>query len=189
VLNPTNPRNRAVDWEADVITQFRGNDEWVELVGERQTPTGGSFYVARPIKVSSPACLQCHGTAEAAPRTLVERYGSANGFGWQLHEVVGAQVVSVPTQVPLERAKEVFSVFMASITAVFAAIGLGLNLMLWGLVIRPIGKLSQFADRISLGELGVPEFKRSSNDEIGVLARSVDRMRTSLVQALKMLES
>src|SRR4030095_14408347 len=38
VLNPTNPRNRAVDWEPDIVTQFRGNSEWTELIGDRQTP-------------------------------------------------------------------------------------------------------------------------------------------------------
>ena len=64
-----------------------------------------------------------------------------------------------------------------------------LNLMLWALVIRPIGKLSQFADRVSLGELEIPEIKRRSSDEIGMLSRSIGRMRTSMVQAMKMLES
>jgi protein-histidine pros-kinase len=78
---------------------------------------------------------------------------------------------------------------MSSIAVVFVVIGLVLNLMLWALVIRPIGKLSQFADRVSLGELEIPEFQRKSRDEIGVLARSIARMRTSMVQAMKMLES
>jgi HAMP domain-containing protein len=188
VLNPTNPRDRAVDWEADVIGQFRGNDEWVELIGERQTPAGGSFYVARPIRIGSAACLQCHGSAEGAPKTVVERYGPSNGFGWQVNEVVGAQIVSVPTDVPLQRAKRAFAVFMASIGAVFVAIGAGLNAMLWGIVIRPIGKLSTLADRISLGELDIPDFERASNDEIGVLARSMGRMRTSMVTAVRMLD-
>jgi protein-histidine pros-kinase len=189
VLNPTNPRNRAVEWEADIVSQFRGNSEWVELIGERETPTGGSFYVARPIKIGNPNCLQCHSTVDAAPKTLVDRYGPANGFGWQLNEVVGAQIISVPTKVPLERAQRAFTVFMSSITAVFVAIGVALNLMLWAIVIRPIGKLSTFADRVSMGELEMPEFKRESNDEIGVLARSIGRMRTSMVQAMKMLDS
>jgi protein-histidine pros-kinase len=188
VLNPTNPRNRALEWEADVIGQFRGNAEWLELVGQRATPAGGSFYVARPIRVPSAACLQCHGTPEEAPKTLVERYGPSNGFGWKVNDVVGAQIVSVPTTVPLERAKKAFAVFMTSITAVFVAIGVGLNLMLWSIVIRPIGKLSRFADRISLGELDIPGFERESGDEIGVLARSVARMRTSMVTAMKMLD-
>ena len=189
VLNPTNPRNRAVEWEADIITQFRGNKEAVELIGDRDTPAGRSFYVARPIRITNPACLRCHSTVDAAPKTMLERYGPANGFGWTLNEVVGAQVISVPTRVPLERANRAFTVFMGSIAAVFIVIGVVLNFMLWALVIRPIGKLSQFADRVSLGELEIPEFKRSSRDEIGMLAQSIARMRTSMVQAMKMLES
>jgi HAMP domain-containing protein len=189
VLNPTNPRNRAVEWESDIITQFRGNGEWTELIGERDTPTGGSFYVARPIKIGNANCLRCHSTVDAAPKTMVERYGPANGFGWALNEVVGAQIISVPTRVPLERAKTTFTVFMGSVGVVFVVIGVVLNLMLWAMVIRPIGKLSQFADRVSLGELEIPEFKRNSGDEIGVLSRSIARMRTSMVQAMKMLDS
>jgi len=189
VLNPTNPRNRAVDWETDIITQFRGNAEWKELQGDRETPTGGSFYVARPIRIGSATCLRCHSTVDAAPKTMVERYGPANGFGWTLNEVVGAQIISVPTKVPLDRANNAFTAFMTSVAAVFVVIGVVLNGMLWAMVIRPIGKLSQFADRVSLGELEIPEFQRTSNDEIGMLARSIARMRTSMVQAMKMLDN
>jgi len=189
VLNPTNPRNRAVEWESDVIAQFRNNKDSAELIGDRDTPTGRSFYIARPLRISNPACLNCHSTVDAAPKTMLERYGPANGFGWVLNDVVGAQIISVPTDVPIARAKEAFTVFMTSVGAVFIAIGIALNLMLWALVINPIGKLSQFADRVSLGELDIPEFKRSSGDEIGILSRSIARMRTSMVQAMKMLES
>ncbi|WP_140628743.1 c-type heme family protein [Methylibium rhizosphaerae] len=189
VLNPTNPRNRAVEWETDIVTQFRGNKDAAEIIGDRDTPTGRSFYIARPIRIANPACLRCHSTVDAAPKTMIERYGPANGFGWTLNEVVGAQIISVPTKVPLERAERAFEVFMTSITVVFIVIGLMLNLMLWAMVIRPIGKLSSFADRVSMGELEIPEFKRSSRDEIGVLAQSIGRMRTSLVKAMKMLDS
>jgi protein-histidine pros-kinase len=126
---------------------------------------------------------------DAAPKTMVERYGPANGFGWNLNEVVGAQIISVPTKVPLDRANRAFTVFMTSVAAVFVVIGVVLNAMLWAMVIRPIGKLSQFADRVSLGELEIPEFQRKSNDEIGMLSRSIARMRTSMVQAMKMLDN
>jgi HAMP domain-containing protein len=189
VLNPTNPRNRAVEWETDIVTQFRGNKDAAEIIGDRDTPTGRSFYIARPIRIANPACLRCHSTVDAAPKTMIERYGPANGFGWTLNEVVGAQIISVPTKVPLERAERAFEVFMTSITVVFIVIGLMLNLMLWAMVIRPIGKLSSFADRVSMGELEIPEFKRTSRDEIGVLAQSIGRMRTSLVKAMKMLDA
>lgn len=189
VLNPTNPRDRAVEWETDVVNQFRGNAEATELIGNRATPTGGSFYVARPLRITNAACLRCHSTVDAAPKTMIERYGPANGFGWTLNEVVGAQIISVPTEVPLQRAERALKVFMGSIAIVFALIALTLNLMLWAMVIRPIGKLSNFADRVSLGELEIPDFQRKSGDEIGVLARSIGRMRASMVQAMKMLDT
>ncbi|HEY1392501.1 MAG TPA: DUF3365 domain-containing protein [Methylibium sp.] len=189
VLNPTNPRDRAVEWESDIVNQFRGNKDLGELLGDRETPTGGSFYIARPIRISDPSCLRCHSTVDAAPKTMIERYGPANGFDWVFNDVVGARIISVPTSVPLERAQHAFKVFMGSIAAVFVAIGVVLNLMLWLLVIRPIGALSRFTDRVSLGELEIPDFKRASRDEIGVLALSIGRMRTSLVKAMKMLET
>ncbi|MFN0306177.1 MAG: DUF3365 domain-containing protein, partial [Burkholderiales bacterium] len=117
LLNPTNPRNRAVEWEADIVGRFRNSKETTEVIGERDTPAGRSFYVARPIRITNPACLRCHSTVDAAPKTMIEKYGPANGFGWNLNEVVGAQIISVPTSVPLQRAENAFRVFMTSIAA------------------------------------------------------------------------
>ena len=75
-----------------------------ELVGERDTPTGRALYLARPIQITNAACLVCHSTVEAAPKTMIDLYGPANGFGWKMNEVIGAQVVSVPMSVPIARA-------------------------------------------------------------------------------------
>jgi HAMP domain-containing protein len=189
VLNPTNPRDRASDWEADIVGKFRANKDVAEVIGDRDTPTGRSFYVARPIRISNGQCLVCHSTVDAAPKTMIERYGPANGFGWNLNEAVGAQIISVPTQVPLDRAESAFKLFMTSITVVFIVVGVMLNLMLWLIVVRPIGALSRFTDRVSLGDLEIAESSRNSNDEIGALVKSIARMRTSLVKAMKMLDS
>jgi protein-histidine pros-kinase len=187
-LNPTNPRNRAVEWESDVVHQFRNNPERGEVVGERETPTGRSLYIARPIQIKDGACLTCHSTVDAAPKTLVDRYGPANGFGWQLNEIIGAQVVSVPTDVPTQRATAAYRTFMLSLTGVFVFIGIALNVMLYLMVIRPVTKLSKAADDVSLGNMAVADFQARSKDEIGVLAESFNRMKKSLVQAMKMLE-
>ena len=187
-LNPTNPRDRAVGWEVDVVNQFRSGVSAKEFVGQRDTPTGPSIYVARPLRITNPACLVCHSSVEAAPKTMVDRYGSANGFGWQLNEVIGAQIVSIPLAVPLARANASFTVFMGSLIGVFAVVGVLLNLMIWVVVVRPVTRLSALADRVSQGELSAPEFDSKSRDEIGVLAHSFSRMRASVVAAMKMLE-
>ncbi len=188
-LNPTNPRDRAVGWEVDVVNQFRGNDELKEFVGRRDTPTGPSLYVARPLKITNAACLVCHSSVEAAPKTMVDRYGSANGFGWQMNEVIGAQIVSVPLEVPLKRADQSFTLFIGSLLGVFAVAGAVLNAAIWFVVVRPVTKLSELADRVSQGDLDAPEFDTRGRDEIGVLAQSFSRMRASVVAAMKMLEN
>ncbi len=189
-LNPTNPRDRAVEWEADIINQFRNmGREDAEITGERDTPTGRSFFVARPIKITNAACLRCHSVPEAAPATMIERYGPSNGFGWKHMEIIGAQIISVPTSVPLQRATDAFRVFMLSITGIFIAIGVALNIMLTLLVVRPVSRLSAVADRVSLGEMDAPEFGKAGRDEIGTLTESFNRMRKSLAQAMKMLDA
>jgi HAMP domain-containing protein len=187
-LNPTNPRDRATDWEADVVNQFRQAADRSEIVGERESSSGPALYMARPIQIKNEACLICHSTVDVAPKTMIEMYGPANGFGWKVNEIIGAQIVSVPMAVPVKRADDTFKVFMISLTAVFAFIAIALNLMLMFIVIRPVSRLSEIADQVSLGKIDAPEFRIKGKDEIAVLAGSFNRMRTSLVQAMKMLE-
>ena len=187
-LNPTNPRNHATDWEIDIVNQFRQSAAKTEVIGERATQAGRSLYLARPIQIKDPACLTCHSTPDAAPRTMVETYGSANGFGWKVNEIVGANIVSVPTSVPVQRANYTFRIFLLSLLVVFAfTIGM-LNVMLYLFVIRRVKRLSKLADEVSLGNLDAGEFQTRSKDEIGVLTEALGRMKTSMVQAIKMLD-
>jgi protein-histidine pros-kinase len=188
LLNPTNPRDRAVEWEADIVNQFR-NSPTTELYGVRETSTGSSLYFARPLTINDATCLECHSTVDAAPKTMVDVYGPANGFGWNFHETVGAQVVSVPTEVAQARAQKAFITFMGSLIGVLVTIGVILNVVLWWMFIRPVSQISSLADRISLGELEAPDLEIRSRDEIHTLAESLARLRKSLAQAMQMLEN
>ena len=188
VLNPTNPRDRAVDWEADVINAFRGHNGQKELVGERDTPTGRSLYLARPIQAKQP-CLECHSVPAEAPPAMLRRYGSNNGFGWQPNEIVGAQIVSVPMALPVQMANQAFQTMVISLAAVFLASLILLDLLLLFTVVRPLRRLSTMADQISVGQVDMPELPAGGKDEIAVLAGSFNRMRRSLDRAMKMLGS
>jgi protein-histidine pros-kinase len=188
-LNPTNLRDRATGWEVDVVTQFRNAADLKETVGQRDTPAGPSLFIARPLRITDPACLACHSSVEAAPKTMVAKYGPANGFGWNLNEVVGAQIVSVPLGVPLQRADQTFTAFVTALVGVFVVVGVVLNLMVWQFVVRPVTRLAALADRVSKGELTAPEFAAGGGDEIGALGASFSRLRASVVQAMKMLEA
>jgi methyl-accepting chemotaxis protein len=186
-LNPTNPRDRTLDWEADIVNRFRDHADLKEIVNERQSSNGRSLFIAKPIQISNPACLQCHNTAADAPPTMVKIYGDSNGFGWKHNEIVGAQLVSVPMEVPLLKAERAFTTFMASLAAVFVAVFIVLNIMLSWLIVRPIRKMSESADKISTGDFGEPEFKERGGDEVAVLGSSFNRMRRSLEKAMQMI--
>ena len=187
-LNPTNPRDRATDWEADVINQFRLSPTTTEATGERDTPTGRTLFLARPIQVKSQACLECHSTVDVAPKTMLDLYGNANGFGWKLNDIIGMQVVSVPTAVPIARANEAFRTFMIMLALVFLLMIVLLNAMLYLIVVKRVTRLSKVADQVSLGNMAAGEFRSKSKDEIGVLTDALGRMKTSVVQAMSMLE-
>jgi HAMP domain-containing protein len=186
-LNPTNLRDRAVDWESDIISNFRNHTETKELSGERATATGRSLFFARPI-VADPPCLECHSTPRAAPVAMIKRYGTANGFGWKEGEVVGAQIVSVPMSVPIAIADRTSKTILIYMATVFLVTLLVLNMALSMTVARPVARLSNMADEISKGNLEIAELPVKGKDEISVLASSFNRMRLSLVKAMRMLE-
>jgi HAMP domain-containing protein len=186
-LNPMNPRDRAADWESDIIQRFRNDVHAREVVGERDTPMGKSLYLARPIR-NEAECSQCHSSPSTAPRTLVARYGAGNGYGWQINEVVGAQVVSVPFARATGNAERAFRAFVISLVAVFAAVFLVVNAVLYILVVRPVRQIARVADRLSLGDMSVEDFPQRGAKEIESVTRSFNRMRKSLEKALRLLE-
>ena len=187
-LNPTNPRDRAVDWEADIVNEFRNHTGRTEISGMRNTPTGMSLFLARPFQIKDPACLSCHTTPEIAPASMIKLYGPNNGFGWKLDEVIGAQVVSVPMSLPIQNANRAFYTFIASLAGVFAVLFVILNLMLSALIVRPITRMSDAAERISTGDTDIPELEESGRDEVADLARSFNRMRRSLEKAISLID-
>jgi HAMP domain-containing protein len=186
-LNPTNPRDRAADWEADIIQRFRNDVHAEEVVGDRDTPMGKSLYLARPIRYES-GCAGCHSAPSAAPKSLIARYGGNNGFGWQTEQIVGAQVVSVPYASAVANADKVFRTLMISMVAAFAAAFLVVNAVLYVLVVRPVRKIARVADQVSLGDMSAEDFPKGGAAEISSVSRSFNRMRTSLEKALRMLE-
>jgi HAMP domain-containing protein len=188
-LNPTNPADRAVDWESGIIAEFSRNPSLNEFTSTRDSPTGPILSVSRPIRITDKACLICHSTPSAAPASMIDLYGSANGFGWKLGDVIGAQIVSVPMEVAIDRGNQAFRVYLLALVAVFAVTMLLLNLLLHFVIVKPIRRMSAIASEVSLGNMDAPEFAERGRDEIASLAGSFNRMRRSLANAMKLLES
>jgi protein-histidine pros-kinase len=121
-LNPTNPRDRVTDWESDVVNQFRASPTQTEFISTRESPTGTALFLARPIKVNNVSCLECHSTPDKAPAEMIKLYGGDNGFNWQLNDIIGAQIVSVPVSVPVHIAEDSFRVIIGWLAGAFGGI-------------------------------------------------------------------
>jgi methyl-accepting chemotaxis protein len=187
-LNPTNPRDRADQWEADIIDYFRNHPDQKQLVGERQTATGTSISLSQPI-VTNKSCLECHGLPENAPPTEIRTYGSANGFGWTLNEVIGAQIVSVPTAVAEGIATRIFHTMLLYISASFIGTLAVIDLGLYYIIILPVRRLATTADLVSRGDLSQAELTVKGKDEIAEVTASFNRMYVSLKKAIQMLDT
>jgi len=186
-LNPTNPRNRVVDWEEDILNVFRNRPDLALLDGERMTPLGKSLFLARPMRATK-SCLECHATPGEAPQDMVKLYGPANGFGWRENEIIAAQIVSVPVSLPVQMANRSFRRLLESLAAVGILTLLVLDVLLYFTVVRPVSRFAKRADEISRGQMEVPELPVKGHDEISILAASFNRMHRSLMAAMKMLE-
>jgi methyl-accepting chemotaxis protein len=123
-----------------------------------------------------------------APASMVKIYGPNNGFGWKLNETIGAQIVSVPMNLPIRNANRAFVTFISSLAVVFALLFVILNIMLTQLIIEPITQLSDAAEHISKGKADVPELVVGGRDEVAQLGQAFNRMRRSLQKAISLID-
>lgn len=186
-LNPTNPDDRATDWEADVISYLRDHSSEKQVSGDRETATGPAMYLASPIRANQ-GCMECHSRPAAAPAAMIASYGSDRGFGWKTDSVVAAQIVSVPMSVPVGIARQAFHLLIVYLAIALIATILALDAGVYFIVIRPLKLVSEAADQASKGEIAPAPLPVKGNDEIAAMTASFNRMQVSLAKALKLLK-
>jgi HAMP domain-containing protein len=177
-LNPTNVRDRADQFETEIIQSFKNSQ-----IEQREI-----FYIAHPLKIEKESCLRCHSVPKEAPASLLASYGSDNGFGWKLNEIVGAQIISVPSSQVLEAAQKLRYLLISKVIIFLLLASILLNLFLKFTITDPLKKMSHASKQLSTGNMKI-EFEQKNNDEIGILAASLNRLKVSLKMAMDMLEN
>ena len=186
-LNPTNLRDKADPFETKITRQFRQDKLLKQKTGFRSDGGNKFYYIARPLEIKKASCLECHDTPEKAPANLVSTYGNEHGFGWKLNEIVASQIVSVPAIKVYQAANQLKLLVLSIVATIFLVAIALINLFLKISIIQPIKKMAVLSNEISTGDLD-REFSHDSNDEIGIFARSLNRMVQSLKMALEMIE-
>lgn len=194
-LNPTNPRDLADDFEAELVNRFRTEAELEELSGFRTLNGEEMFYTARPLAVGSDACLRCHGDPASAPASLINTFGSENGFGWNLDEIVAAQFIYVPAQRVSDATWISLSAVMLVFILVFALVILAINLLLGRNVVEPIRRLAGLAVMVGEDKLTTDSEEirwldpvAERGDELGQLSRLFQKMARQVYEREQQLK-
>ena len=194
--NPTNPLDKADEFEADLLTQLSSGETSGQLSGFRELNGERLFYIARPLTIGSDSCLQCHSTPEQAPASLLATYGDQGGFGWELGQVIAVQVIYVPADEVFNAALRNFSLVMGVFVVMFALVIVLSNFLLKRYVIQPVYVLSGLADKISADENYANELESTAlrsitkrPDELGSLAQVFRKMAVDVFERTNTLKS
>lgn len=174
--NPTNLRDRMDPFEAKLVEQFRDRPDLKDLSGFRTIAGDKMFYSARPLSIKDTSCLRCHSTPEKAPKSHLASYGRENGFGWQLNEILGTQIVYVPAKQLFESAHHAFILFIDIFIAIFAIVILLINYLLQRNMIQPIKPLAQLAQKISANSINAEEAAEFEQKRLVAIAKRKDEL-------------
>lgn len=186
-LNPTNLRDKADEFEADIVKRFRQDAGLKDISGFRTMSGVKLFYSAHPFRIQQQSCLQCHSTPEAAPKSQLTTYGR-NGFGWELNQIVAAQMVYVPAENVLKSANNSFMIIITLVGVIFTVTIIIINQFLKKIILKRIRQIATVAEQVSVGDMNA-NFGKQPKDEIGDLAEAFNRMKYSLEIALNMLNT
>ncbi len=184
-LNPTNPKDLAEGWQVELIQYFIKNPDLTEIIDRRVNRSGQEMlFVAQPIRVNS-SCLECHSTPDVAPPSLIKTYGSSNGFGWKLDEVIGTRVISVPTSLHMQQANRSIFSYLLVIGSVFLMAYAVVSAIVRRWLTTPLDRIAQMVEEISLRQTMIDvQLPEARSDSLCHLTKAINRLLISLNKAL-----
>lgn len=189
-INPTNLRDKADEFETKLVEEFRQNPNSIEKTGYYNRNGEKVFYIARPLSIKNISCLECHGNPQDAPNSMINTYGSDNGFGWRLHEIVAAQTIYVPASEVFAQGHQYWLLAIAIFIIIFVIVIYLINLLLRRAVIKPLKQLTKVTRSLPEQDIvGVSESIESQaiamiahrHDEPGQLARAFQHLNLEII--------
>lgn len=183
--NPINPKNLPSSEEEKIIDFMRASNkkEYVGIMDYK----GSKYFVHAYGKIAEKGCLKCHSTRQEMPKTLLAKYNPPYDPNWKEGELTGAVMVFVPFEEIYLRAQLNGLLKGLGVFSIFLAIVLFVLFMLNKLVFEPLETLQKRAEEIAQGNVDNP-IEISSDDEIGKLAQSFERMRVSIKKVMDLLK-
>ncbi len=187
--NPRNPINQAGPSERKMIDYFSAHPDVDTWSGEIELD--GRDYIAQfSARRMKESCLRCHGEPEDAPAALVQRYGDTAGFHLPVGEVVALDTVAIPVAVTAQALRQDAIQHLGVMAVEVLAL---LALAAWvfrSTVLKRLRAMQRRFEQIVAQPVSTSlrEVEEGRNDEIGVLARSFNKLTGRLRAAHESLE-
>ncbi len=179
-LRYRNPLGAPDDFEREILQRFEKNPE-VGTVFRQVNINGKPYYrLMKPIRVKK-SCLPCHG--EPAGEIDIAGYPKE---GYKLGELRGAISVIAPMEAAIENMYNTLKMIGLSGLGLLLLAVLAVQTIVREFVQKPIDKLVDAADRISMGDFDVDV--QVKGEELGRLAKAFNRMKNSLKKSMELLQ-
>ncbi|WP_162601474.1 methyl-accepting chemotaxis protein [Occallatibacter savannae] len=177
-LAPRNPLHRPDEFERRALLAFQADPNLQEFSEREGSGDRQVMRYAQPVRLTQD-CLVCHGD----PAGSRDAVGGIRE-GYKVGDLRGAFSVTASTEelVSASNANSVatFLLSMLTLLASSAAVYLAIR----RLVIRPLGRSVQLANRIANSDLSSADLAVESEDEIGDATKALNAMKNSLRQLL-----
>jgi methyl-accepting chemotaxis protein len=193
--NPTNPAHLADPFEMELVAMMQRDASLTEISDFRMMDGRRVYYIARPLSVTAESCLYCHSVPENAPDSLIAAYGAEGGFGWELGEVVAAQMIYVPAEEVFNATLRSFGTVMTIFILILGLVIALINFLLSRYVLEPINALDNLAQRVKADKMEVADLDApalmlvtSRGDELGRLSQVFKQMANEVYQRTQSLK-
>ncbi|RLJ70260.1 HAMP domain-containing protein [Hydrogenivirga caldilitoris] len=183
-VKPLNPKDKPNETELWIIAYLKSKNlkEFEGITLHR----GKEYFIKAFSVIPKKGCLRCHGKVEDMPVAVRNLYNPKEDPNWPVGQVNGAVLVYVPFDKVMEQARIDGIVNGGLVGGVFILMSGIILLILNFRVFKPIDALRDRAEKISKGEIEQPIPYQSEN-EIGKLAKAIERMRVSLKKVMDMI--
>lgn len=182
--NPLNPKNKPDQLEWEVLERFR-NDKALDRIVEVGSIDDRDYLVSSRPSRAKDGCLRCHGDPAAAPEAIKAKYGTSEGYRYDVGGVVGAIVVGVPIEDVNALVLERGVIGLVVLTLIFALIFLMVRWIVKSQIVEPVDKITEIAVALSNGDLARNVHVERDGSEIGELGHAMELVKRSLVFAMK----
>lgn len=200
-IGARNPDYEANALEQGFVRRFEADsalvrvEEFVEQDKERY------FVTVRPQRFEA-SCMNCHGDPDQAPRELIERYGSERGFGREVGQLAGIDLVSLKVQREVGGIRDATLSFALLLAGGIIVMLLGIQGFFHRLVVVSLRRVTSVMQRlfpeeaqtvspdVPGGEFApVPATSRGRDDEIEGLLHGFEAFAEHLRQARQDLKN